>query len=123
MASPDADLVRAVMLSEGEAPAEMRFSLPKRPVVGRDLDVSLSLKVSRPLTGGKIRFGARSGLALTADVSAYEFGATQPGQSLPFTVSVRPGSEGVGELVAMLEGVTLDGPFQAEYVVPVIATP
>jgi hypothetical protein len=38
-------------------------------------------------------------------------------------VSVRPGSEGVGELVAMLDGVALDGPFQAEFVVPVITTP
>jgi hypothetical protein len=123
VASPDADLVRAVTLSEGTAPAELRFRLPARPAVGTDLDVSLSLTVRQSLTGGKIRFAARSGLALTADSPASEFGATEAGQSIPYTVSVRPGSDGIGELVAMLEGETRDGPFHAEYSVPVITTP
>jgi hypothetical protein len=90
-----AGMVEAVTQGKSQAPVNMKFDLPKRPMEGQPVEVVIALLPQIASSQVTVDVGASEGLRLAAGDNEFEFAAVDPTQVYRHSIQVTPAAEGV----------------------------
>ncbi len=115
--NPLAGMVKAVPAA-GNQPVELRFDLPKQPVLGEPFDINLNVLGLADASGLELTVTAQPKVEVIAGGQG-SLGALKTGESVQHTLQLRTSVAGISvidvQLVAMVEG----HPATAAFAIPV----
>lgn len=119
--NPLADMVKAVPVSADEKPVELRFELPKQPMLGEPFDLNLNVLGLADASGLELKVTAHPDVQVVAGGSA-SWGALKTGESVHHTVQLRVSAAGISVIDVQLISMVGGNPDTAAFTIPVALT-
>lgn len=116
--NPLADMVKAVPVSPGEQPVELRFELPKPPVLAEPFDVNLNVLGLADASGLELKVTSHPNVEVITGAAA-SLGALKTGESTQRTVQLRMSDTGITVIDVQLTAIVAGNPVTAAFTIPV----
>jgi hypothetical protein len=113
-----ANMVKAVPTTPGENRLELRFVLPKQPVLGEPFDLNLNVLGLADASGLELKVTPNSKLELVTGGEA-TFGALKAGESVGHTLQLRASAAGISVIDVRLIATVGGNPGTADFTIPV----
>jgi hypothetical protein len=115
------DMVAAVSSSGTRGPADLRFSLRARPVVGEPVEIELSMIPTVDVQRLFARFQVSEGLELVSGAETERFDDVAAGTEVTHMLTVIPREDGIFNVSAVVLTDTATESLARTYAIPIIA--
>lgn len=116
--NPLANMVKAVPAATGTQPVELRYELPKPPVLGEPFDVNFNVLGLADASGLELKVTLQRNVEVIAG-GEKSLGALQTGESVSHTLQLRATATGISVIDVQLVATVAGTPGTAAFAIPV----